>query len=258
MITLEAKAALALLAGTVAMPATAQTAAPAQPAPVIIQTIVTPPDTSAAPKASPVSTAAQAIALKVFPNGTYRKVMSGTFDKMMNSMMDQMGTMPVRDLARIGGMDPAMLAKLDKGTLAEMMAIMDPAFKERMRLTTTTMMAEMIPLMERYEPAIRDGLAAAYQARFSGAQIDELNRFFDTPTGSVYASQQMLMFADPLVMEKMQAFLPDLMKAMPTFMTKIQAATAQLPKPRKMSDLTPAERAKLDVMLGITSRKTRK
>jgi len=207
--------------------------------------------------ASPADIATE-IATKVFPNGTYRKIMSGTFDKLMNSMMDQMGTLPVRDLAQLGGVDAAKLATIDKATLADVMAILDPAFKERSHIMIQTMMREMVPIMEKYEPNIREGLADAYRQRFSAAQLGELNRFFDTPTGSAYASQQMMMFADPAVMSKMQAFLPDFMKVMPSLMTKVQTATAGLPKAKTYKDLTAAERDKLARLLGVDPKTLKK
>jgi hypothetical protein len=79
-----------------------------------------------------------------------------------------------------------------------------------------------------------------------------LNRFFATPTGSEYASNSMTLFMDPAVMGRMQALLPQIMRQMPAMIQKMTAATANLPKPRRYSDLTAAERAQLARLLGLS------
>jgi hypothetical protein len=188
----------------------------------------------------------------VFPSGTYARLMNGTMDGMMKSMFDGVGKIPMRDLAAIGGLSEAQLAKLGNGTLEEVTTIIDPAFHQRMDLSMRTMMREMGAVMSSFEPAMQDGLAQAYARRFTAAQLAELNRFFDTPTGSIYAAESMLLFMDPAVMSKMQTMMPELMKQMPALIGKVKDATAGLPAPRKPAELNPAERQRLARLLGIT------
>jgi hypothetical protein len=184
----------------------------------------------------------------VFPAGTYARLMDGTLDKMMDALMDSTMRLPIKDLAGMTGVDADTLGE---GSLAEMMEIYDPAYKERTRLSTRAMMAEMTTLMTTFEPAIRDGLASAYAARFDAAQLAELNRFFATPTGKAYAADSYLVMMSPEVMEKLQAFMPQMMKAMPTMIEKVKAATAGLPAPRTYEDLSDADKDKLAKVLGI-------
>jgi hypothetical protein len=62
----------------------------------------------------------------------------------------------------------------------------------------------------------------------------------------------MTLFMDPAVMGRMQALLPQIMRQMPAMIQKMTAATANLPKPRRYSDLTAAERAQLARLLGLS------
>jgi Uncharacterized protein conserved in bacteria (DUF2059) len=196
--------------------------------------------------------AARAIVGHVFPAGTYARIMNGTMDGMMKGMLDGFGKMPMRDLATIGGLSEAKLAQIGDVSLNEVTTILDPAFHQRMDLAMHTMMREMGTMMSSFEPAMQDGLTEAYARRFTAPQLGELNQFFNTPTGNTYASESMMLFMDPAVMAKMQAFVPELMKQMPAIISKVSAATASLPKPRKPADLSPAERRRLAQLLGTT------
>ena len=201
---------------------------------------------------------ATAIAAKLFPDGTYRKMLGDSFTKMMSGMIDQMGDVPLGDLMKSYGFEPDSAPKLDKATLNKVMAILDPVFKERMRLTMDGMFKNMIPLFEQMEPELRMGLAESLAHRFSSSELGELKTFFDTPTGNSFASQQMLLFMDPAVMGRMQAQMPKIMQAMPTLIGDAVKATAALPKARKYADLTESERNELAALLGIDPKKAKK
>lgn len=208
---------------------------------------------SAAQAEAPVDPARLAAARQtvdyVFPAGTYARIMNATMDKIMDSVMDSVGKMPIKDLAGMSGVDTS---KLSSASLADIMAIYDPHYKERMTLTTQTMMGEMTTMMTEFEPEIRDGLAHAYAAKFDVKQLGELNTFFATPTGSEYAADSYMIMMSPEVMDKMQAFMPKMMKQMPAIVEKVKTATEDLPPPRKYADLSDAEKAELADLLGIS------
>jgi len=185
----------------------------------------------------------------VFPLGTYARIMNGTMDKMMDSVMDSMAQMPLKDLAGISGVETD---KLGTASLAEIMDIYDPHYKERMSLSTRTMMHEMSGIMSEFEPEIRDGLATAYAEKFDARQLEELNTFFATPTGGEYAADSYLIMMSPHVMSKMQSFMPKMMQAMPAIVDKVKAATEHLPPPRQYADLSKAEKSKLAGLLGLS------
>ncbi len=210
---------------------------------------------AAPPAAAPVDSAklqtATRIAGKLLPDGTYRKMMSGTLDKVLAGMTDQITDVPVRSLAEMGGLAPEKVKALGPATLRQMMAILDPAFDQRMKLTMNVIMGDMVDLMTTMEPSVRQGMAEAYASRFSTTQLAEIERFFATPTGSAYAEQSMLIFTDPALVSRMQAMIPQMMQAMPAIMKKVSEATAALPKPKKPHDLTQAELKELAEMLGV-------
>ena len=214
------------------------------------------PAAEASPALPPVDPArlqtAAATVDHIFPAGTYAKIMNGTMDSIVRQSVDSMAALPMRDLVGLAGLKPEEAAKVGKGTLAEVMAILDPAFRQRTDLSMAVMRDEMTRMMTQFEPDMRAGLAEAYARRFSASQLDELNRFFATPTGSEYAANAMTLFMDPAVMGRMQALLPQIMRQMPAMIQKMTAATANLPKPRRYADLTAAERARLARLLGLS------
>jgi len=187
----------------------------------------------------------------IFPPGTYARVMQQTMGSTMDAMMDSVGKMSIRDMAAMTGMSPDELAKVGDGTLNQLLAILDPAYDERMRLTMQVMSKDMTAMMDQFEPTFRDGLARAYARRFTIRQLSELNRFFETPTGGLYAAESMVIMADPEVMQKMTELMPQIMKQMPAIMANLQQATAHLPKPKKASELSKAERARIAKLLGV-------
>lgn len=194
--------------------------------------------------------AAQRTVMRILPPGTYARMMNSSMEPMMDMVLANAAKMPLRDLAAVGGLAEEELATVPEGTLEDMLTILDPAYQERMRLTTRTMFGEMSGLMNDFEPVIRDGLAQAYAKRFTVAQLDELTAFFSSGTGALYAADSFAMFMDPAVMAKMQEFMPQMMQAMPAIMEKVGAATADLPPQRKYADLSEAEKARIDAMLG--------
>ncbi len=225
-------------------------AAVAMAGPAWAQTASAPTDAPAAP-APVASPAAGTIAGQLFPNGTYRKMLGPQFMQMMSSMTGSMGNMPIGPILKAAGLDESQATNLDKVTIQQIMDIVDPAYKQRMDLMMTSMFTEMVPLFETMEPDLRDGLAISLQSRFSQPQLAELQTFFATPTGSAFASQQMMLFMDPAVMGKMQAQMPKIMEAMPGLIAKSMKVMEGLPKPKKYSDLSKADRNRLAALLGI-------
>lgn len=195
--------------------------------------------------------AARPVVAKIFPVGTYRRMMGQTMSKMMDGMMDGLMKMPIAQLARIGGVPQDRLTGMDDASMAEISAIIDPNFRERTKRGMDAMMASMTDLMDGFEPKVREALTRAYARKFDDRQLGELTAFFRTPTGDLYARESMMMFMDPEIMGEMQAFMPELMKKMPEMAAKAEAATKSLPPPRKIADLSQEERDTLAKLLGV-------
>lgn len=221
------KAVLAVLALGVATPAMAQEAG----------SIVSTASTSSETQADPARIAAAKLVVdKLWPLGTYRRMMDGTMSKIMDSMMESMMGMKASDM--VGAADKTGKASeavgdQSMGALAEKA---DPNFRERTRIMMDAMMSGMIPIMEKIEPQVRENLTKIYARRFSAAQLADLATFFATPSGKAYAEQSMLVFMDPEMIQGMQAFVPELMKSMPAIIKKAEEATKHLPPPPKPAE----------------------
>lgn len=196
----------------------------------------TPPPTAAAVEdaVDPARlAAAKPVIDKLWPLGTYRRMMDGTMSKLMDSMMESVMGMKASDM--VGAVDKsgkaaAAVGDQSMGALAEKA---DPHFRERTRITMDAMMSGMIPIMEKIEPSVRTNLAKIYARRFSAAQLADMSAFFATPSGKAYAEQSMLVFMDPEMIKGMQSFVPELMQAMPQILKKAEEATKHLPPPPK-------------------------
>lgn len=200
----------------------------------------TPHAQASPPAGQSVDAARLAIARKtidyVWPLGTYQRMMSASVDQMMDSMMSGMFDMKVGDM--VSAIDKEMTEedkKIAETTMREAILKKDPHFEERMRITNKVMMGEMGAVLGKMEPAIREGLAKAYAKKFEAGQLADLNTFFQTPTGRVYAAESLMLFTDPEMVRAMTGSMPELMKAMPAIMEKVKKATAHLPEPPKTS-----------------------
>lgn len=179
---------------------------------------------AAAPDPARLAAAEKAVAALV-PKGIYLKMMRDQFPQMMDAMMAQMMGKTADELGV-----PA--AEGDGGkTMGEAAASADPHFQERMKIMTRVMSEEVGLVFDKIEPRVRTGLSRAFARRYTTAQLGELNAFFATPTGAIFADQYLLTFMDPEVMQEMMAATPEMIKAMPEMMKKVEVATAHLPPP---------------------------
>ncbi len=166
----------------------------------------------------------------LFPLGTYERMMKGTMDQMMDQMMMSMGNMRMGDLAGAGGVARSDMPEgMGEKTLAEMATEMDPHYAERTKISTKVIMDEMVNLMIGMEPAVREALTNIYARKFTVGQLNEMNGFFATDTGSAFARDYMMVFVDPEMMQSMMNMVPEMMQAMPEIMKKVEEATAHLP-----------------------------
>jgi hypothetical protein len=173
-----------------------------------------------APRLALSRTAVQSL----FPDGTYARMMGG----MMHGIADRVMGMTAADL----GAKPDKGKAADTMTLKEKLAKDDPAFDERMRIMEQVIGEEFARMAAIVEPRMRDGLARSMARRFDEKQLADLNAFLATDSGKAFGAQSMAMYVDPDVMRAMIGSFPEMMKAMPDAMKRVEAATAHLPKPK--------------------------
>ncbi|AUW60089.1 hypothetical protein C1T17_04995 [Sphingobium sp. SCG-1] len=198
---------------------------------------------------------ARPVAAIILPDGTMERMMGPMMQKIMGPMMDSITEMPVRELLKAGGMDAVEADKLNPATINEIMAIMDPNFRKRMDIMTNSMMPAIGQFMGRFEPDMREGMAEAFASRYDAAELDQINAFMKTPAGAKFGSGFMELATDPHYIGKVQTMIPAMMQAMPEIMKKSMAQMEALPKPRTYNDLTPAERKRLEALIGADAKK---
>jgi hypothetical protein len=230
----------------VATPAMAQTA----PTPVAGNAVAAPAQVDPATLAE-----ARLVVMHLLPAGTYKKIMGPMMDSVMGNMGDTMKALPLREMAELGGLDPKQAKALDKVKIDEVMAIYDPHWRDRMQLEMHTMFDAMGDFFTTQEPDIREAMAHAYANHFSLAELTDLDRFFSAGSGNKFAAQYMTIAADPAMVAAVQSMMPKMIKQMPQFIAAAQKAIASLPAPRKLKDLTPAERSRLAKALGVDESK---
>ena len=196
--------------------------------------------------------AAETVVGKIFPAGTYAKMMNDTMKPMMDGMMGSFMDLPINEIAKLTGLYSEDMPELGEGSVNEVMAILDPAFQDRTKLIGDVTIQLVTDTMTQIEPGYRAGLARAYAVRFTQAELADLNAYFSTPTGAKYAGESILIYTDPQVMSAMNEMMPAMMGMMPEMMEQIAAASEQFPPARTFSDLDDAEKAKLAELLGTT------
>jgi len=178
------------------------------------------------------STVAAKVVEKLVPKGIYLRMMRDAFPQMMDAMIAQMS-----------GMTPADLGEKDGSgkTIEQIAAEKDPAFRERMKIMTRVMSEEMGNVMDKLEPRVRTALGKAFARRFTLQQLGDMEAFFATPSGAAFAKDYLMTFMDPEMMQEMSASAPEMMRAMPAIMKRVEKETAHLPPPPSPKSDTEAE-----------------
>lgn len=211
-------------------------AAAAPPAPVAPAPTVTP--TARAEKL------AAEIALAQLPPGAYGQLFEGMAANINRQTVTAMLQTPVRDLARLGGLPEEKVAALGEGTLRQVVELVDPAFEERTAAVSRVTMAVMGELFTELEPELRRVFAGIYARSFSEADLEAVAAFYATPAGGRFAAKALQLTNDPAMQQATADMVPRMLKALAAAGPRIQQATKDLPPPRTVEQLTPAERAK--------------
>lgn len=207
---------------------------------------LTPEQEARVPKATAVVSA-------MMPEGFYAEMMGDMMDTMLEPML---GAMSGEAGARIVlltrlDMDPSVVSGIAPEQKVELATMLDPGFEERGEVMKSFLGNVMLEASVLVEPLYREGLAKAYAVRFTDAQLEDIATFFKTPTGAVYATENMKLMADPQVMAANMQAMPAMMKQMGGMTASIEQAMAQMPPENSYEDLTPTQRARMSELLGV-------
>ncbi|MEM1053704.1 MAG: DUF2059 domain-containing protein [Pseudomonadota bacterium] len=196
--------------------------------------------------------AAMRVVTKLFPEGTYARMMEESMAPMLEGMMGGLGGSPAITLTALTGLDPLTLSAVEDDKLEAAVALLDPAAAERNAAVGAAMFDLISEVVVEIEPAYRTGLARAYAVRFTGEELADLATYFATPVGQKYAAESFLIFADPQVMASMNEVMPAMMQRMPAVFETMSDVGLEFPEGRNVSDLNADERAQLAQLLGVT------
>ncbi|MEE4201110.1 DUF2059 domain-containing protein [Erythrobacter sp.] len=199
--------------------------------------------------------AATALVTTMMPAGFYAEMMTEMMDGMLGPMMGMMSGETGASLVigtRLAGSEIDMDA-LSAEEKLELATLLDPAFAERGSAMQTILRDIMSEAAVIVEPLFRDGLAKAYAVRFDTGQLADIATFFATPTGQVYAQENMKLMADPQVMSASMQALPAMLGQLGNMEGRMIEIMADLPAEKSYVDLTAAERARISELTGIAS-----
>jgi len=188
---------------------------------------------------------------QIMPDGIYSKLMNGMFEKLLGAILAQPGGMSDLEISLISGVEIAE-GGLDANKRKAITTLLDPNHGERAAAMQTSFKPLMDKIATTIEPPMREGLARAYARKFSVEQLTEMNGFFATPTGSLYASESFLLQADPEVMQATFSALPTLMAELTNPGNEYEAKLSAIPAARTLDDLSAKEKGSLAKLLGTS------
>ncbi len=239
--------------GATAGEITAESVAPVKEEDAILAMITKMFDTDA--NNTPINPAqlqlAETTADKLLPKGSLKSMMSRMFENIMTPIMNALPEMSSAEIMMKTGIYDGEIENLGEEKRKKITALLDPARKDRGKQTIDAITPMLNETMDLIEPPMRTGISRAYARKFSAAQLRQINGFFATPTGALYAAESYPLQADPEIMRAMFKAMPDLMEKLKTKAPTIETEMKKLPKERALSDLNNEEIASLAKLLNV-------
>lgn len=195
---------------------------------------------------------AKKIVDKMVPPGTYGEMMGSMFNKIIGPMMSKFEDASPADVAKQIGVEEGEI-DLDSDQLAEVSALLDPAWQERRKLEMTTVQGAMGKMMTAMEPGVRAALSEAYAVYFDQKELADIDGFFSTDSGVAFARKSFTMSSDPRFIAATMKALPEAMGALADVEEEVKTATAALPPLRDWADLSGEQRAHLSELTGLSA-----
>ncbi|WP_417322976.1 DUF2059 domain-containing protein [Erythrobacter aureus] len=187
---------------------------------------------------------------QIMPDGTMDEIMESMFDGMLGPIMD-LADQAGPSLSTFIGYDETEL-ELDDEAVAEIAAIIDPEWRERQRRTMDLTKVMMGQLMTAMEPAMKRGMAEAYAANFTQAELEGIFAFFSTQVGATYARKSYQLTSDPRIMHAAMSELPKMVATFEEMGQNMKAEMADLPEKRDFEALGATERQRILSLTGLT------
>ena len=138
---------------------------------------------------------------RIWPLGTYRRIMESTMgsaDRMAEATIDTLDLMTATDDKE------SRRARHEARTGRPLPRAADEqAVAANIEASMAALNASMLSTFERIEPSVREALSRVYARRYSLDELNELDAFFATPTGSRYAGDSLTLMNDPEIVAVM-------------------------------------------------------
>lgn len=209
-------------------------------------------DTSSLPPIDPARLAlARQSTAALLPAGSLEKMVDNLYGKAFDLFLAEMdGASPLM-LSIKTGVESDKIEALDDKSKTAIADLFDPHRKERGDQILKVVKPLISEALADLEPPMREGLAKAYARKFSAPQLTEINVFFATPTGKLYASESMALGADPEVMLATIKAVPPMITKFIDRAPQIEGQLKELPKEKQLTDLSDAEIAKLAKLMKV-------
>ena len=209
-------------------------------------------DTSSLPPIEPARLAlAQKTMGALIPAGSLERMMDNLYGKMFKTIMGEFGGQSDLMLSIQTGVESDQIAKLDEATKGKVADMFDPHRKEREDQITKVIKPLISEVLGDMEPPMREGMSKAYARKFTAAQLNDLNGFLATPTGTLYANEWMALQADPEVMVAVVKAVPPLITKFIDRAPELEKDFKDLPKEKQLSDFDDKELAKLAKLMKV-------
>lgn len=129
--------------------------------------------------------------------------------------------------------------------------IIDPHWRERSEIEASAMQDYVRQFMAAVEPVVRQSMVELYAIHFTEAQLLDIEAFFQTETGQVFARQSMNISRDQRLYSAMFRSFESLEEPFETDLSALEEALAAVPPRANYGDLTERERALLAALLGV-------
>jgi hypothetical protein len=194
---------------------------------------------------------AETTAERLMPNGSMKNMMNQMINTYMTPIMNILPEMSSTEIMLKVGIYEGEIENLNDEKRKAITDMLDPTRKERGKQVVEVMTPVLEETMALLEPSMRTGISRAYARKFSAEQLRQINGFFATPTGALYAAESYPLQADPEVMQAMFKAMPKLAETLKKKIPSMEAGMKNLPKERQLSDLNKEEMAKLAKLLDV-------
>ena len=184
---------------------------------------------------------AREILTRALPDGSLQEPLAVYFEGIYVDPATDEGLPPNEALMQV--LNWSLYLELEPRKAERALAIIDPAFREREAALTRTNFEATRTRMAALEPLMREALAEVYAIYYDEAQLRDIAAFFATPTGGLFARQQLTVAANERLSMRVFASPIYWEATMSSYMAADQSD--QFPEPRRFADLSPAEREHL-------------